>query len=80
MRTGVKCFGCNVSYSLRLYFALVVLSDFNVTKPYVLCHKSGFSLVTILVSVKLRIDGVLLSRFTLNKKKSLASFIFVITW
>lgn len=42
-------FECNVSYSLRSYFSLV-LSDLYVTKPYVLCHKKRVFLVTIGVS------------------------------
>lgn len=54
MRTGkaflfsffLLFFGCNVSYSLRSYFSLV-LSDLYVTKPYVLCHKKRVFLVTI---------------------------------
>ena len=44
----------------------LVLSDLGVTKPSLLCHIKRVFQVTLLVSVKIRLYGVLLLRFTLN--------------
>lgn len=49
----------------------LVLSDLGVTKPLLLSHVKRVFQVTLLVSVKIRLYGVLLSRFTLNKKNNL---------
>lgn len=58
----------------------LVLSDLGVTKPLLLSHVKRVFQVTLLVSVKIRLYGVLLSRFTLNKKKNdIASAILFVT-
>lgn len=52
-----------------IQFAIVfplVLSDLGVTKPSLLCHIKRVFQVTLLVSVKIRLYGVLLLKFTLN--------------
>ncbi len=67
MRTGkpfLIFFGCNVSYSLRSYFSLV-LSDLYVTKHYVLCHKKRVFLV-IIGECQIK-EMVYCQKFTLNK-------------
>lgn len=57
-----QLFGCD-DVSLKVCsppLPLLVLSEFRVTKPYVLCHKKRVpSWWLLLVSVKLWIDGVL---------------------
>lgn len=64
MRTGKKKVNClDVMMCLLKVCSLppfLVLSEFRVTKPYVLCHKKRVpSWWLLLVSVKLWIDGVL---------------------
>lgn len=54
---------------MSLQFAIVfplVLSDLGVTKPSLLCHIKRVFQVTLLVSVKIRVYGVLLLKSTLN--------------
>lgn len=54
---------------MSLQFAIVfslVLSDLGVTKPSLLCHIKRVFQVTLLVSVKIRLYGVLLLKSTLN--------------
>lgn len=65
---------------MSLQFAIVfplVLSDLGVTKPSLLCHIKRVFQVTLLVSVKIRLYGVLLLKIHFElKKKSVDANIF----
>lgn len=66
MRTGKTNFLDVMSLTVCDSVSSLVLSDLGVTKPSLLCHIKRVFQVTLLVSVKTRLYGVLLSRFTLN--------------
>lgn len=66
LRTGNTNFIDVMSLTFRDSVSSLVLSNLGVTKPSLLCHIKRVFQVTLLVSVKLRIYGVLLLRFTLN--------------